>query len=586
MKKRLLSILLICCMLFTLFPAAALAETQSAAGKGGDAAFTLRADSYACADGHPGELGLLQIRSVDVSQWEAKRQITVRYSVEYRCTEPACGLYNDAAFYSYDGEHTFTNVDAELCHKKFSGTFAAAISTEYRPEESKDYNVSFTLISDKGISAAVYHAPVVNACTESYYSVQCWECTGCGYYFMDADMSGTKLTRDQVFFPPAGHNTKHFDAKAPTCVAKGTVEYWQCGRCELKFSDAAGQNELTSIETDAPLAAHRYDGSGVCTVCSRKAAAGVKTAAAADTVWYDAMTEALAALTDGAQLTINADYADTLTLDKTCTVEVNAGAAVSEIRVEDVENCAVTLVNNGTVNVLTGYTGRLILRSGSGVYGSVANQSENGSAGSFLYQEDTAKFCCYKTPEGAWLRPDEASQSRILNVTVAYAPLASLSITGEDVTGGNGSYALSAQRGDTVALTAAAYDMDGGSAEAASYRWYYESDPDALLSTESTLTLENIRAGKRTVVCEAAADGYGVAARLVLTVSGQKDEQSLTLASSRSSVGVREKILPLLSVEGVQEEAPVTYYQMNGAVPDPENDTEIGADFAFTATGE
>lgn len=32
-------------------------------------------------------------------------------------------------------------------------------------------------------------------------------------------------------------------------------------------------------------------------------------------VWYDTMDEALTALTDDAQLAINADYADTITLN-------------------------------------------------------------------------------------------------------------------------------------------------------------------------------------------------------------------------------------------------------------------------------
>lgn len=179
------------------------------------------------------------------------------------------------------------------------------------------------LTSDKGVYESVLHEQNVNLCTANYYNPRCWECTGCGYFFLHADMSDAKLTKDNVYHSPVGHKMNYVDAKGPTCVAKGTVEYWHCERCGLNFSDDEGKYELTNIETDAPLAAHRYDADGVCEVCNRKAVAGVQ--ANAGMVWYDTMGRALTALTDGAQLSINADYADTITLNHTCTVEVKTG---------------------------------------------------------------------------------------------------------------------------------------------------------------------------------------------------------------------------------------------------------------------
>lgn len=88
-------------------------------------------------------------------------------------------------------------------------------------------------------------------------------------------MSGNKFTTNQVYFPPAGHDLKHVPEKGPTCVAKGTVEYWHCERCGLNFSDEEGKYELTNIETDAPLLPHSYDDNGICSICSFKAAAKV-----------------------------------------------------------------------------------------------------------------------------------------------------------------------------------------------------------------------------------------------------------------------------------------------------------------------
>ena len=584
MKKRLLSILLILCMVLTMLPVTAAAEGESATAQGGDATFTLSASSASCADRHTGELGSIQVTGVDISRWKSDKKITLQYDVQYRCTDSSCELYrSDDSFFSYSGTHTFIDTNTEFCHKKISESFAATIPATLPSGGTKNFAISFALTSDKGIYESVLHEQNVDLCTEYYYNPRCWECTGCGYFFLNADMSGNKFTKDKVYFPPAGHDLKHVPAKDPTCVAKGTVEHWNCERCTRNFGDEQGTSELTTIETNAPLAAHQYGADGVCKVCSRKAAAGVQ--ANAGMVWYDTMGEALTALTDGAQLAINADYTDTITLNQTCTVEVKAGVTAADIQIENAENCVVTIVNNGTISNLSGYTGKLVLKSGSGTYGNITNRSEGGTVGALLYRESATKFCYCRTTAGQWLRPEQATESIIKNVIVSYAPLATLTITGGNVTGGDGSYALTANKDDTVTLTAAASNMDGNSSTSAAYRWYYENDPDTALSTASTLTLETVSAGKRTIVCTATVDGYSITAKLVLTVGGQKAAQSFTLKIAKAAVGIREKVLPFLSVEGVQEEAAVTYYQMLGETPAPETDTAIDADFTFTTPG-
>ncbi len=586
MKKRLISILLSLCMVLTLLPATVLSAGVGTS-KARDATFTLSASSASCADGHTGELRSIQVTGVDISKWKSDKRITIQYDVQYRCTDSSCELYDsDDSFFSYSGEHTFTDTNGEFCHKKISESFTATIPTDPTSGGAKDFSVSFILTSDKGIYEIVRHDhDAASACTEWFYSTCCWECTGCDSFFTNEDCADEyKTDKDMLYFPPVGHDLKNVPAKEPTCVAKGTVEYWHCERCTRNFGDEQGTSELTTIETNAPLAAHRYDANGACEVCNRKAAAGVQ--ANAGMVWYDTMGEALTELTDGAQLSINADYANTISLNQTCTVEVKAGVTAADIRIENAENCVVTIVNNGTISNLSGYTGKVLLKSGSGTYGNITNRSEGGTVGALLYRESAAKFCYCRTTAGQWLRPEQATESSIQNVTVAYAPLATLTISGDNVTGGDGSYALTANKDDTFTLTAAASNMDGNSSTSAAYRWYYENDPGTALSTASTLTLETVSAGKRTIVCTATVDGYSNTAKLVLTVGGQKDAQSFTLKIAKAAVGIREKVLPFLSVEGVQEEAAVTYYQMLGETPAPETDTEIGADFSFTEAGE
>lgn len=585
MKKRLISILLSLCMVLTLLPATVLSAGVGTS-KAGDAAFTLSASSASCADGHTGELGSIQVTGVDISKWKLDKKITIQYDVQYRCTDSSCELYHsDDSFFSYSGKHTFTDTNGEFCHKKISESFTATIPTELTSGGAKDFSVYFTLTSDKGIYEIVRHDhDAASACTEWFYSTRCWECTGCDSFFTSEDCADEyKTDKDMLYFPPVGHKLNNIPAKGPTCVAKGTVEHWHCERCTRNFGDEQGTSELTTIETNAPLAAHRYDANGACEVCNRKAAAGVQ--ANAGMVWYDTMGEALTALTDGAQLAINADYADTITLNQTCTVEVKAGVTAADIQIENAENCVVTIVNNGIISNLSGYTDKVLLKSGSGTYGSITNRSEGGTVGALLYRESATKFCYCRTTAGQWLRPEQATESSMKNVTVAYAPLATLTISGGNVTGGDGSYALTANKDDTFTLTAAASNMDGNSSTSAAYRWYYENDPGTALSTASTLTLETVSAGKRTVVCMATADDYSISAKLVITVTGEKESQSFTLNVSKTTVGIREKILPLLSVEGIKEDAAITYYLMNGDSPAPESDTVIDENFAFAQTG-
>ena len=586
MKKRLISILLSLSMVLTLLPATVLSAGVGTS-KAGDATFTLSASSASCAGGHTGEIGNIQITDVDISQWKTDKKITIQYDVQYRCTDSSCELYSsDDSFFSYSGEHTFTDTNGEFCHKKISESFTATIPTDLPSGVTKNFSVSFTLTSDKGIYESVLHEQNVNLCTENYYSVSCWECTGCGYFFQDADMSGNKLTKDKVYFPPVGHNLKHVPAKDPTCVAKGTVEHWHCERCTRNFGDEQGTSELTTIETNAPLAAHRYDADGVCEVCNRKAAAGVQ--ANAGMVWYDTMGKALTALTYGAQLSINADYADTITLNHTCTVEVKAGVTAADIRIENAENCVVTIVNNGTISNLSGYTGKVVLMSAGGTYGSIINQTSGGNVGSFLYgdPEDANKFCYYKNlSNGKWILPAEATTNTQSNVKVSYAPMAYIEIVGDGVTGSEGSYALTTSSGNTVAFTATAKTADGNDRANVTYKWYYDGQDGTILSEKAELTIENIKAGKRTVVCMATADDYGISAKIVLMVAGEKESQSFTLSVSKTTVGIREKILPLLSVEGIKEDAAITYYLMNGDSPAPESDTVIDENFAFAQTG-
>lgn len=587
MKKRLISILLSLSMVLTLLPATVLSAGEDTS-KASDAAFTLSALSASCAYGHTGELGSIQVTNVDISKWKSDKRITIQYDVQYRCTDSSCELYDsDDSFFSYSGEHTFTDTNAEFCHKKISESFTATIPTDLTSGGAKNFSVSFMLTSDKGIYESVLHEQNVNLCTANYYNPRCWECTGCGYFFQDADMSGNKFTTNQVYFPPAGHDLKHVPEKGPTCVAKGTVEYWHCERCGLNFSDEEGKYELTNIETDAPLLPHSYDDNGICSICSFKAAAKVLSK---DNKWYDNIADALTALDaeDAYRIEIGKDCDESITISNAREVYINKGVTVAKLEATDAEGCVVTVINDGTIKELNGYTGKVVLMSAGGTYGKVINQTSGGNVGSFLYgdPEDANKFCYYKNlSNGKWILPAEATANTQSNVKVSYAPMAYIEIAGDGVTGSEGSYAFTTSSGNTVAFTATAKTADGEDSANIAYKWYYDGQDGTILSEKAELTIENIKAGNRTVVCMATADDYGISAKLVITVTGEKESQNFTLSVSKTTVGIREKILPLLSVEGIKEDAAITYYLMNGDSPASESDTVIDENFAFAQTG-
>ena len=45
------------------------------------------------------------------------------------------------------------------------------------------------------------------------------------------------------------HSLQHFEAKAPTCVDDGNIEYWYCADCDKYFSDETADTEITKDKT-------------------------------------------------------------------------------------------------------------------------------------------------------------------------------------------------------------------------------------------------------------------------------------------------------------------------------------------------
>lgn len=59
-------------------------------------------------------------------------------------------------------------------------------------------------------------------------------------------------------FPAVIHNLQKVDYKAPACTVEGNEEYWYCKNCGKYFSDAEGENEITSESTVIPATGHNW----------------------------------------------------------------------------------------------------------------------------------------------------------------------------------------------------------------------------------------------------------------------------------------------------------------------------------------
>ena len=86
-----------------------------------------------------------------------------------------------------------------------------------------------------------HHEAVAAKCTEDG-TVEYWNCSRCNKNFSDEDC--TKLL-DSVVAPKTGHNMTYNKAKDATCTEDGNMEYYCCSNCNKNFADKDGTSEIT-----------------------------------------------------------------------------------------------------------------------------------------------------------------------------------------------------------------------------------------------------------------------------------------------------------------------------------------------------
>lgn len=96
-------------------------------------------------------------------------------------------------------------------------------------------------------------------CTEAG-NVLYYECTddGCGKLFSDAECKN-EVSLQEVIKPALGHDPKKVEAEPATCTTDGHSAYYDCSRCDVNFSDAAGTQEISLDE----ITIDKFDHDGI-----------------------------------------------------------------------------------------------------------------------------------------------------------------------------------------------------------------------------------------------------------------------------------------------------------------------------------
>ena len=366
-------------------------------------------------------------------------------------------------------------------------------------------------------------------------------------------------------------------AGAPTCEKDGyaVADWYRCPCCGKCFLNSNGTNEITVKKK----LGHDFDANGVCQRCSRQAEAKLSNSG----TYYATAAEAIDAAAGTGEAVIIVSYAadktDPIILNKIVDLTVNNGVTVPEIRLDtlsgtntgasmninnygtvnlfssvtaaqqsyprifiynhsgigkitvsnaqdiqifndanqtiseinipqtDITSQQVQISNSGTINSLSGCTGSVKLCTGTGSYGTITSTS--GTADQLL---NTG--CYFYFPNDGQKWANKCAESKVSGVIVSYAPF-TVKVSRDNTAltpSEDGSYTVDGVSvNDTVALSAAftlnEYGLKVGESEITS-RWYYKGESKNA-SEDNTLTLKDIQYGVYDLIFEAKESTYG-----------------------------------------------------------------------------
>ncbi|MBO4538824.1 MAG: hypothetical protein J5781_00995, partial [Clostridia bacterium] len=102
----------------------------------------------------------------------------------------------------------------------------------------------------------IQHFTVREVGCENYgCSVECYQCGVCNKYFTDENCT-VEIAKADAIIDPLGHDLITVEAKEPTCILAGHVEYVYCRRCGSRWIDNGGLTPADDEQIVVPARGH------------------------------------------------------------------------------------------------------------------------------------------------------------------------------------------------------------------------------------------------------------------------------------------------------------------------------------------
>ncbi len=91
-------------------------------------------------------------------------------------------------------------------------------------------------------------------------NIEYWYCKDCKNYFKDKEATKkiTEKETELAIDSSAHSDFTHIAAKNPTCTENGNIEYWYCKGCKKYFKDSDAKNAITAQQTVRQKTGHSY----------------------------------------------------------------------------------------------------------------------------------------------------------------------------------------------------------------------------------------------------------------------------------------------------------------------------------------
>ena len=530
MKKRLLVMLLLLCLLLTALTATVSAFTVKVNGE--DVRITFGIDyhcdickTYPPVNDDDYTINSFQAYTEDgkakpLAEWKygdgLVLSVSVKETVCTRCTQTkiSAGTF-DVVVNAADVGH--------YCHKPFGLTIV----------DIGNYRFRFSPVDY--LFSVVHHIATPASCEYDGYNRECWRCSSCGMCLDSSDPTKAKEIPDNVI-PKLGHD---FDANG-VCQRKGctyhaeayishswTEKKTYCDTVANAISTAKAPVEsvqVVSYNRNTPITINKVVyltvEEGVTVPEIRMESLPSQDTGNLSVKINNHGTVRLFSMPE----TVNGQYQGVSYVNHNRTEQIKAASTIAvrtmqilntdtgtigEINISQTDNPTpkVEVTNNGgKINTLSGSPKNVALCTGTGSYGTITSTS--GTADQLL---NTGCYFYFPNDGKKWVNSNAGST--VSDVIVSNAPFTvAVNRDNTALTASNGSYTIDGvNANDTVALSAAftlnEYGLKVGESEITS-RWYYKGESKNAAGG-TALTLNNIQYGVYDLIFEAKESTYG-----------------------------------------------------------------------------